>query len=456
MFADVYKFMFHFAPLSLTFILILLIVFLWNAAHILLHQRKFEKELQELHKKYVSSVDREKYDPITFLKLHLDEEYHSKRFDGVPATLVTLGILGTFLGLGLALQTAAGNLGNADQALASLDTLLATVSFKFQTSAWGIVFSIVFQMTVLNHFHRFSERKKEETAQKMTVDYQTTAMVLLHAMNSSNERFISVAGNLEILVRGLTESTARNTEILDRAIHRIAGVGETLDRSIRDNLGKMTSGIERSIYESTDAQKRFFSEFSAVFKQDLATVSQTINNMNHAISVLNRDIKTNTDKIASSVVHMNESVNNQSQKQQELMISLRNGLESNLQKIQASIQTLNGNMSTAISNMNDNLNRMLAAQEAKQTKVFQSLDEGLKYRLDILNKTLKETQEQSEKLGGDMNVNLDKLGKCMSTMNRTIEQFAEQLKTITEITEKMTANSSHHNLDDLMSQMGAS
>ncbi len=57
--------------------------------------------------------------------------------------LVTIGILGTFLGLGIAVSEAGHAMGDPKSAVESMQRLMGTVAFKFQSSAWGVLLSIV-------------------------------------------------------------------------------------------------------------------------------------------------------------------------------------------------------------------------------------------------------------------------------------------------------------------------
>lgn len=58
--------------------------------------------------------------------------------DMLPSLLLVFGLLGTFIGLGLALTEAAGVLGGAD-ALGSLTPIMDALGSKFKISTWGIV-----------------------------------------------------------------------------------------------------------------------------------------------------------------------------------------------------------------------------------------------------------------------------------------------------------------------------
>jgi len=59
--------------------------------------------------------------------------------DILPSLLLVFGLLGTFIGLGLALTEAAGALGPGADALANLTPIMDSLGSKFKTSTWGIL-----------------------------------------------------------------------------------------------------------------------------------------------------------------------------------------------------------------------------------------------------------------------------------------------------------------------------
>ncbi|EJN09019.1 hypothetical protein, partial [Herbaspirillum sp. YR522] len=65
--------------------------------------------------------------------------------DMLPSLLLVLGLLGTFIGLGLALTEAAGMLGGAD-ALGSLRPIMDALGSKFKISTWGIIAFLILRI----------------------------------------------------------------------------------------------------------------------------------------------------------------------------------------------------------------------------------------------------------------------------------------------------------------------
>ena len=99
-----------------------------------------------------------KLTPQAFLRIRLsvlnDVE---NRLEELPSTFINVGILATFLGLGVAIQGAADLLHESVMDLTRLTDVLSVIAFKFQTSVWGICFSLIFQKFFVDTY--FSARQ---------------------------------------------------------------------------------------------------------------------------------------------------------------------------------------------------------------------------------------------------------------------------------------------------------
>lgn len=89
----------------------------------------------------------------------------------MPGILLVLGLLGTFIGLGIALNEAAGALDNRNSAagmegaMGHLTQMVSGLGTKFKTSTWGIIAYLLIRG--FNAFNGFEERRLRWCAQKM-------------------------------------------------------------------------------------------------------------------------------------------------------------------------------------------------------------------------------------------------------------------------------------------------
>ena len=150
---------FFFVPeaiLSVIFLLIFIGMFLLGLKWVK-HCRKALTILQEQAVSDYVNIQN-KLTPQAFLRIRLsvlnDVE---NRLEELPSTFINVGILATFLGLGVAIQGAADLLHESVMDLTRLTDVLSVIAFKFQTSVWGICFSLIFQKFFVDTY--FSARQ---------------------------------------------------------------------------------------------------------------------------------------------------------------------------------------------------------------------------------------------------------------------------------------------------------
>ena len=106
---------------------------------------------------------RAKMSPNLFIKKYLIKISSTEsKLEGVPEAFVSIGIVATFLGLGVAIQGSAELLENEKLELAKLTAVLGVIAFKFQTSVWGICFSLIFRSVIADKYFDFRQK---------TIDY---------------------------------------------------------------------------------------------------------------------------------------------------------------------------------------------------------------------------------------------------------------------------------------------
>ena len=132
------------AALSVIFLIVFIAIFLLGIKW----RRYCRSVLSQLKENAVHDYGeiQNKLSPQMFLQTRLavltDEE---SRIGELPNVFVSVGILATFLGLGVAIQGAADLLHEDTVDLMKLIDVLGVIAFKFQTSIWGVCFSLIFQ-----------------------------------------------------------------------------------------------------------------------------------------------------------------------------------------------------------------------------------------------------------------------------------------------------------------------
>lgn len=201
-----------------------------------------------------------------------------KLADIMPGMLLVIGLLGTFLGLGLALNHASNILGQPNAMSASgavnsmhdLMGLLQGLGTKFKTSTWGIS-GFIF-LKIWSEIARFDERRLSWVINRVKVEIQNKKRVSSEiAQDKKNEWFCKLDSVAKSLTSGfsnqmeksLVETKTFNTElvgVLLNGINEIKSGAESNNKltlgvmdSINDNLVKAKS----STLESNDMMRAF-------------------------------------------------------------------------------------------------------------------------------------------------------------------------------------------------------
>ncbi|MEP0071935.1 MAG: hypothetical protein ABJE79_04475 [Marinomonas sp.] len=92
-------------------------------------------------------------------KFFIDEHLDNPKLISIPTTLVSIGVLGTFLGLVIGIQSASTGLASTDSniARASLEDLLGGAGLAFITSLAGLALSLLFNIRLTQHQSRTTE-----------------------------------------------------------------------------------------------------------------------------------------------------------------------------------------------------------------------------------------------------------------------------------------------------------
>lgn len=190
----------------------------------------------------------------TRLAVLTDEE---SRIGDLPNVFVSVGILATFLGIGVAIQGAADLLHEDTVDLMKLIDVLGVIAFKFQTSIWGICFSIIFQRFFLDRY--FSKRQDiiDELTDSLYAIEGDDTRALLAAQNELLASQFSM--QQQCMVSELEKQNA-SLDFLKEHLSRFADASISFTKTARefkdetkklqDSVALIQETVERNIRES--------------------------------------------------------------------------------------------------------------------------------------------------------------------------------------------------------------
>lgn len=165
---------------------VFLVIFVGIFAFGLYRQRKcqeflkvFDLEADENFKAFATKMTPEMFIKKNLHKLSVMEDV----LEELPNVFVSIGIIATFLGLGVAIQGAAELLQTDKLELPKLTAVLGVIAFKFQTSVWGICFSIIFRNIIVERYFEFRRQIVDEITDRLYVLERENARTLIERQN---------------------------------------------------------------------------------------------------------------------------------------------------------------------------------------------------------------------------------------------------------------------------------
>lgn len=130
------------------------------------------------------SVSR-RINPEDFLRRRLDRFSALEGIlEGIPDFFVSIGILATFIGLGVAIQEASGLLSAEKFEMEKMVGLLGIIAFKFQTSVWGITFSLLFRRFIVERYFDYRQHVLDDVREILYSKERDSIQTLLEKQNN--------------------------------------------------------------------------------------------------------------------------------------------------------------------------------------------------------------------------------------------------------------------------------
>ena len=189
----------------------------------------------------------------------------------LPNVFVSIGIVATFLGLGVAIQGAAELLQTDKLELAKLTSVLGVIAFKFQTSVWGICFSIIFRSVVVERYMEYRRQLVDELTDRLYVLERENARTLIERQNEllslqHKENLAATAAQSQALLERLTTFESQMHQDNNAANENLSFFAKNFKDFV--DVAKSFAQEERAFAESV----RAFTERVKIFQEEFSTL----------------------------------------------------------------------------------------------------------------------------------------------------------------------------------------
>ena len=270
---------------SVLFLIVFIICFvygIWLKRSCLNYWVNFESSAERDYK-----LEREHFLPDVFVNLKQEQiaALENKMTD-LPNLFVTIGILGTFIGLGVAIQSAATLLNDENIDLSKLNAMLGVIAFKFQISVWGTIFSIIFQKIVMEFYFEkkqhiitnvLSSLYSNEINVRTTMEKQlgvtqniniasgeqlgllsdsreiySSQLSCLNHMQNNFEHYVDVAGQFVENVKRFGNNVDKYHNDFIEALHRSSNLFAEGQKKLEDSISKCVDDFISNVKVTAD------------------------------------------------------------------------------------------------------------------------------------------------------------------------------------------------------------
>lgn len=250
----------------------------------------------------------------------------------MPGVLLVIGLLGTFIGLGLALTeasvafTADKNLDTAGNATADIVASEAVINmmkglgYKFATSTWGIVAYLILQ--AYSALHGFDRKRLRFAAGKMRKQLDEVRHERRRIMLADREHYTELIERIAKSVRATSESSAGT----------LAMLGSFLD-GMKQNIDKMSTS------SASMAQSAHSVSASADRLGDSATSLQ------HTVGRFDDGVRTTLDDVKSE---LGQAIADLSSTTTQSMDRIASDLREVTSRLSDTLENIQGNLTTTL------------------------------------------------------------------------------------------------------------
>ena len=368
----------------------------------------------------------------------------------MPSMLLIVGLLGTFLGLGIALNKASTVLAMADtagmdSAMTQLMGLMDGLGAKFKTSTWGILCFII--LNLLFNIFGFQEKRLVWAVKKVREEAQAKEMVLNSKELERHQLMIET-------LKSIDNNAQQHSQLL---VDSIMSLQKESAKELSNNFlifGQIRNDINNNKRELVDslnkAQEHSLSKYEALFGQ----VQSSLDNNNKIATKNAKDNITELQKIASYNKATQKSMQDFVEKTVDSMASIGSSADkmavaatavgSSAEGLNDVVENLRneleGVMSMIKQDLSETINNMGNSFEENMSTMSKSMGQatlGISKAVDELSTSVDETMKEVTKVIGD---SMDLQRKSANEFTVTSEALNSQIFEMTDLVKQLSGD----------------
>ncbi len=454
--------------------------------------KPFSKAWQEFRESLITPDRREVVYKTDEASLFFSEErligqYMNLRFwNSVPAILVGIGILGTFVGLVSGLGHFSGiDFENTSEIQGAIKGLLSGVSTAFVTSVWGMLASLLFNWLEKSGIDMVSRRianlqdvldlpftlkTQEEIAerQKDELEQQTLALKSFSDDLANDIKIAMAEGRQEILIElNKTVESFSTTileqlkPILERLMEAIEELRQQKEKSSTEAIKELLEKFQESLSASTVTQMEELAKTIGEASQGLKELPDQIKVMiagvqeqiNQTHQLLNETSQTQTSQMNSMMEGMLKTFEMAIEEQQKVLSKTTASMNEDMEQVvtdmrnllEATADRVDSQMNKQIQNIETVSDESVQTLQASIADIQQSFTDILNQQQEAIGKITSETAQASTDATNQLSQFIEqitnRLSKSVQDTEESISKLLQQQNQQTEAFNKQITNS---------------
>lgn len=382
----------------------------------------------------------------------------------MPGLLLVVGLLGTFLGLGLALNNASNILSQtnaltptgAASNMQDLMNMMQGLGTKFKTSTWGITFFLL--LKVWSSWKGFEERRLAWVIRKVKTELERRKTQ--EQENDFNKRqtlFSQINQAAGQIVQGLTQNFGKlfdsqkniqqeNFKFFRSGIKAIHDDLVNINGSIQGDSAAIKQVLEQSVQSvradlgsintATQASGRAMVDFvtsTHTIIKDMSAASHTMADGAHKVGEAGNSLVKAVDDFSTQFTQvlgevrtdLSSAINDMSEQAAQTLEQGTRELGKATLEISTALGVLSKDVTTTMNGVKDSIEKSLKIQQ----------DGAILFRRssDTLNENVSATTELVEKLGNDITSSLQAVsdsGRRMASIGKSLETIVPEIENL--------------------------
>lgn len=233
----------------------------------------------------------------------------AERFaSNLPNILLVIGLLGTFLGVGVSLLRAGGVTDISEMKL-----ILDPMGAQFKSSVYGIIFNLGFSFTM--GFFNLDQKRLSLVEKLYHANLSHNEAIQLNEKNIANNERKEIIKILNFISQKInfTEEMKNAAQLMSQQAHDMAEASKQIGNSayaIGESANNLATAVQSFSGQVTDVLSGIKKDFVDQMSTATDNINQSVNKMNESMSNSIDSLQNATDNINNSVTEMSRSMQN--------------------------------------------------------------------------------------------------------------------------------------------------